>query len=465
MLSPLISSRKMIIKRFLAIPITTPLFLFLISFSWLFLLSFHFPFMYTDDITYIIEAAKDISFPQGPVLFPRFFFIYTHKILFFLTGFQPFYFHLMKTFFGAAFILVYYSFARHILSKKYAFFSSILLLTSALFISTTVWIAEPITLALLLLTLTLYLLLFYPDRMLRNILLLLLVPAALFTKETNIVILPLLFYYFLFKEQGIKKLYCLFPTILFFIYFFFVPTREHIEPTLSNITYFLYALSEYYTPILVLFVLIFIVFFVYQKIKTKTHFQYDTISFILFWFLLSFMFFFLPINQEERYLMILLPQFFLLFFLGLEMASKIPSYQNFKKILFVLLFILFFYIFFFNIYEIAKFEIGWGSFFKGVDAVATKIDVEYPGSLLVYQSSTGDFFSEFHQFETYQFADSINLFLLHELQQNSIYTHILYVEYPKEIRIYSNDHPEEFTYLFTIQRGIYDFHVYEFDKK
>ncbi len=439
--------------------------LLLFSFFWLFLLSYHFPFMYNDDITYITEAAKGFSFPEGPIFFPRFFFIYVYKLMFYFVGFQAFYFHLVKTFFGAAFIFVYYSFARQILCKKYAFFSSLLLLSSALFISTTTWIAEPITLALLFSTLILYLLLFYPETFFRNVLLLFLVPAALFTKETNVVLLPLLFYYSFFKEQGIKKLYSLFPIVLFFIYLFFVPTRDlgtiTVSNMLSNISYFLIALSKYYTPLFVLFVFLFLVFFAYHKIKKEALFHYEHITLIFLWFVLSFMIFLLPINHEERYLMILLPSFLLLFFLGLEEVSKTPFYQKFKKIFRVLLSILFCYIFLFNIYGIVKFEIGWGSFFRGVDAVATKIDVEYPGSLLVYQSGTGDFFSEFHNFSVMQFGEHLNITALSELQVSGNYSHVFYVQYPERMRAFSESNLTAVDKAFIVKEGIYEFEIYE----
>jgi hypothetical protein len=420
--------------------------------------------MYGDDITYIIEAAKGFSFPQGFIFIPRFFFIYIYKVIFFFFGFQPFYFHLVKTLIGALLLYFYFRLATHYFEKNKALFVSIFLMTSSLFVFTTIWIAEPVTLATLFRILIIYLLLFSKESPSNYFLIALLLPAALFSKEFNLVLFPLLTYYLLTKLQGWKKCVAVIPVALFVSYLIFVPTRHYSTLNLNNLLFFSSVLSKYYTPLLLIFVFAYIVFIIFNKVKTKTFFQYDTETFLCLWFLLLFGMLLFGVNQEERYIMELLPPFLLLAVLALQWLWKTNFFQQHQKLCILLISGIVVYIILINSAGILKIEVGWGSFFRGVAEISEKIDKDYPGSLLVYQSGTGDFSGAFHNFTVMQISSALSMTLLYDAQNHGNYTSILYVEYPASIRIYPTPDMTLFDNEFTIKEGIYKFEVYSLSR-
>lgn len=199
---------------------------FLAIFSFLFSLSYRFPFIYGDGILYMSEATKEFQFPQGHVMVPRFVFVYIYKLIFFFVGFQPLVFHAAKALAGAGSVVLLYFITKQLTNQRYALFSAGALLTNSLFIFTTIWLSEPITYSMFFLLASVYVLLFLDQRW-KYLLLFFLVPAAVFTKEPSLLLLPLFVYYFFAREKGRRRLYALIPLICFLGYFF-IPTSEYI---------------------------------------------------------------------------------------------------------------------------------------------------------------------------------------------------------------------------------------------
>lgn len=438
------------------------LFLFLFSFLWLFLLSYKFPFMY-DDVAYLIEAAKGFSFPEGFIFIPRFFFIYIYKMIFFFTGFQPFYFHLFKSLIGALLLYFYYKLSALILGKKLGIIATFFLLTSSLFVFTTIWIAEPITLALLLRIVIIFILFFYPESWKKWLLLLLLVPLAVFSKEPNIILLPLLSYFLFTTQKRLKRAFAVLPLLALFLYIAYVPVRGNAGFDLSNSGYFLAVLSKYYTPLSVALVALYILSILWRNIQAKNILNYNLNIAIILWFLLTFAVLLLRINQEERYIMEVLSSFLILLIQAILWLYNLVSKKYKKSIIFLTIACILFTLSI-NTYGIVKTEVGWGSFFRGAATVADTINNQYPGSLLVYQAGTGDFFSEFHNFTVLQFSEDVNMTLLYDLQQTGKYSSILYVSYPAEVSTLQKPPLDLFQNAFLVNKGIYTFEVHELRK-
>lgn len=428
-----------------------------ISFLWFFVLSFHFPWMFADDMVDITEAARGFSFPQGFISIPRFFFLYFYKLIFYFFGFNAFYFHLFRALAGGVLIYFYYKLVVSLTNKQGGLIASIVLLLSSPFIFTTIWISEPILIALMFQTIVIYLLLTSPTSVKKYVLLIMLLIAALFSKETNLILLPLLVYPFLFNERGKKKLLSLMPIFLFLLYLLIIPTRP-VHLNLFNPVYFIIIFSKYYTPVIVGLIVLYISLQIFNSIKTRTIFNFSSVHFIIVWFLLAMIFFVFGHNQEERYIVEILPVFILLIIMSLQWLVSTVFYKQYKKMVQGVLLFIIFYFLIINSYGIIKTEFGWGNVFKAFEEISQTVDQKYPGSLLTYQSGTYDFFSDFRNFTVMIVEHPFNFSLLY--QNVSQYPYIFYVQYPERIRAFNNNYLDLFNKTFVVKKGIYEFEVY-----
>ncbi|MFC1571219.1 ArnT family glycosyltransferase [Candidatus Margulisiibacteriota bacterium] len=448
----------------------------LFGFLWIFLLSFHFPWMWNDDIIYIREAARGFNFPEignianeiflplDHVFLPRLVFVYLYKLIYFIFGYKAFYFHLAKSIMCGFLLYYYYKIAKIFLGGKSGLAACAILLFCSQFIFTSIWIAEPITLAFVLqFAFIYYLLSFNKNKAVKYILLFLTFILAIFSKENSFVLMPLFSYYFLFYKKGLEKLFAFIPILLFIFYRFFIPIRDlYFSPKiiLTNILYFSQVFNKYYTLIPMLLVLIYIIYYLHTKYKEKTLFQFENNIFLIVWFICGSIILLIGHYPDPRYVVEIYPVFFLLAILSWQWLIKSAFCKRTKKIVNIILLLMGIYIFIVNAYGIVKIEIGWGSVLKSFNAITNIINKEYPGSLLMYYSDTDDFYSAFNRFKPLRIKDTVPP--LKQVPKNEKFTSILFVSYPKSISNHSNDYElDKYDKLFTVKKFIYSFDVYK----
>lgn len=441
---------------------TSSIIIFILSFGYCFLLSFHFPAMWADDIYSIKEAARGFSFPTDSLMTPRFVYIYIYKTTYYFFGFNIIAFRIVKCLLAALGLTIYYNITKKILNTTYANVALTAMLLSSPFIWTTIWLSEAVITALTTQLLTMYFILFTERKIISYLIISFMSIIAIFSRETNLIIIPILIYYFIIEKSFFKKTFSIIPILFFVLHRIIIPTREVFFAP-NNAIYYITILFKYYT-LLIPLVAGFILYSIWQNIKTRKLLQNNQTTFIIMWFLAGYTMLLFGHNQEERYIVEILPPFFLLSLLSYRSIHTKKWHYDQKKLFTTLNILVITIALATNGYGILKTELGWGDFFKGIDKTANYISKHYPGSAVTYQSGTGDFYSDYRNFtEIPRYGAELNMTHLYSIQPK--YTKIIYVEYPKTIRAWNNKDIAKFNYIRSIQHGRYTFNIYELKNK
>lgn len=428
----------------------------LIAFFWIFLLSYHIPWIYNDEDIIMKEAAKGFSFPEGQILSPRFAFMYAYKAIFFVFGFNYFYFHLFKAMLVSVLIYFYFKVVSKFVGEKLGAMACFALLFTSPFVFTSIWISEQITMALTLQAIMIYLLLFAKKNFKNYLLLFALLFAAIFSKETNLILLPILAYYFIIQNNVKEKLLCLIP-VLFALFYRLLITTRPVRFDISNFLYFQNVLAKYFTFVLPLIVLLYAIHKIFSAFKSKDFLKCDNKRFLVVWYVLSLIMLLFGHDKEERYIVEILPVFLILSIVSLKNLFEITKARI--KLFNTIVGLIFIYFITINGYGIIKIEYGWGNMYAAFEEISQTIDSKYPDSLILYPSATQDFFSVFRKYEVLAVTSDFNVSSLDN--NSSKYNKIFYIQYPERIRQFAMKDLKRFNNLFNVTKGLYTFEVYE----